>query len=177
MSLLGTYTQVSGPTYALGAKLCTLSIAATSANLTHFERTWCDSTNTTIAQESWRVPTSASRGWFDGQRGSSRLWAAQVCTGGEYDVSAPRAARLLGPGVFERRSQMLASQRAFNQTERFTLSLTAQGLRMTVQSDAPLPLRPSASFKRRSTRPKVDELKVVFEGPLPMQMLVFILIL
>ena len=66
MSLLGTYTQISGPTYALGAKLCTLSIAATSANLTQFERTWCDSTNTTIAQESWRVPTSASRGWFDG---------------------------------------------------------------------------------------------------------------
>ena len=52
MSLLGTYTQVSGPAYALGAKLCTLSIAATSANHTHFERTWCDSTNTTIAQES-----------------------------------------------------------------------------------------------------------------------------
>ena len=25
MSLLGTYTQVSGPTYALGAKICTLS--------------------------------------------------------------------------------------------------------------------------------------------------------
>ena len=75
MSLLGTYTQVSGPTFALGAKLCTLSIAATSANHTHFERTWCDSTNTTIAQESWRVPTSAARGWLDGQRVSSRLWA------------------------------------------------------------------------------------------------------
>ena len=30
-------------------------------------------------------------------------------------------------------------------------------------SDAPPPLRPSASFKRRSTRPKVDELKVVFD--------------
>ena len=97
MSLLGTYTQISGPTYPLGAKLCTLSIAATSANLTHFERTWCDSTNTTIAQESWRVPTSAARGWLDGQRVSSRLWAAQVFTGVEYDVSAPRAARLLGP--------------------------------------------------------------------------------
>ena len=92
MSLLGTYTQVSGPTFALGAKLCTLSIAATSADNTQFERTWCDSTNTTIAQESWRVPTSASRGWLDGQRVSSRLWAAQVFTGVEYDVSAPRAA-------------------------------------------------------------------------------------
>ena len=75
MSLLGTYMQISGPAYALGAKLCTLSIAATSANHTQFERTWCDSTNTTIAQESWRVPTSAARGWFDGQRVSSRLWA------------------------------------------------------------------------------------------------------
>ena len=75
MSFIGTYTQISGPAYALGAKICTLTIAATSANHTHFERTWCDSTNTTIAQESWRVPTSASRGWFDGQRVSSRLWA------------------------------------------------------------------------------------------------------
>lgn len=145
--LSANYTQISGPSYPLGAHLCLVGITADTAY--NIRREWCDSTNASIASEEWRVPQTAGGPWMDNQPTHSRLWAAQVFTGLEYDVSSPRATRTLASDAtsldFQRRSTMLSSQRVFNVTELFSLRQTAGGLTMRVQLDEP-PLDATFTF-------------------------------
>ena len=133
-SLLGSYTQTSGPSYALGAKICTLVLAASDSTI-RVNRTWCDDSNATIAVEAWRVPAVAGDDWLGGQPTLSRLWAEQVFTGVEYDVSAFRKARTLSVGEA---SLHPASRLACGANRR-----SARG-RVPVRCDACLPRCPSA---------------------------------
>ena len=147
MFISANYTQIAGPAYPLGAHLCLVGISAGAAYT--IRREWCDSSNASIAAEEWRVPLVAGGPWMEHQPTDSRLWAAQVFTGLEFDVSAPRAARTLAANatslVFERRSTMLSSQRVFNVTELFSLRQTAEGMTMRVQLGEP-PLDASFTF-------------------------------
>ena len=107
-------------------------------------RHWCDGSGSgeIVGVDSRLVPAVAGGDWLDGQDVTSRLWAATVYVGFEYDVTAPRATRTHvhagGRLEFEQRSTMLSSQQRFSATETFELNATSTGeLAMRVRSAAP----------------------------------------
>ena len=131
----GSYVQIAGPKYPLGISLCNLTIAHASVATT-LDWTWCDSTNFTVASESFYIPSQASAAWTGNQKVLSRLWPKQCYTGIEYSIADPRQTRCSSVSptsfVFQRRSTMLTSQKNFTTTELFTLAKSGEQLTLTM---------------------------------------------